>query len=479
MRLPFGLELRRAATSVQKAAGPLAGVSSRGGWVSIIRDWYAGAWQKNDEWTTESVLAFHAVFSCITLIASDIGKLRPKIVEFDANAIWTETKSSAFSPVMRKPNPFQNHIQFKEWWMVSKLIHGNTYALKVRDGSRIVRQLYLLDPSRVEVLVAPNGSVFYRLREDNLSGLHEGSVTVPASEIIHDRINCLFHPLVGLSPIYACGIAANAGLKIQSSSSRFFSKGALPSGVLTAPTAIDDDERDAIAEHWNTMFSGDHAGAVAVLGSNLKFEAMRMTSVDAQLIEQLKWNAETVCSTFHVPPFKLGIGPAPTYANAAEAENGKYYSDCLQAHIESFELVMDEGLGIGEGVPLEHGKILGVELDLDGLIRMDTGTQIKTLSEGIGGSLLTVNEARKKIDKKPLQGGDTVYMQQQNYSLEALAERDKDKPFSKPTTPPPGAPGNAPPPTDDTDDDEEADAEERALKIRGVRALFRELVRAA
>lgn len=45
---------------------------------------------------------------------------------------------------------------------------------------------------------------------DNLSTLEEG-LTVPASEIIHDRMNCLFHPLVGISPIFACGLAAMAG----------------------------------------------------------------------------------------------------------------------------------------------------------------------------------------------------------------------------------------------------------------------------
>ncbi|WP_416380911.1 hypothetical protein, partial [Klebsiella pneumoniae] len=34
---------------------------------------------------------------------------------------------------------------------------------------------------------------------------------VPAREVIHDRFNCLFHPLIGLSPIYAAGLAAMQG----------------------------------------------------------------------------------------------------------------------------------------------------------------------------------------------------------------------------------------------------------------------------
>ena len=443
----FGLEIRRARATAVKA-GPLSQVSeNRGGWWPIIRERFAGAWQRNQEWTTDTVLAYSAVYACITLIAQDVGKLRPKLVQKDADGIWEETESAAFSPVLRKPNRYQNHIQFKEWWITSKLIHGNTYALKVRDGRRAVVSLYLLDPTRVKVLVSPDGSVFYELAQDNLSGLEETSVTVPASEIIHDRMNCLFHPLVGVSPIFACGTAANVGLKIQDTSAKLFSKGINPSGVLTAPHKITQDTADRLKEHWETKFSGDNAGAVAVLGEGLKWEAMRMTSVDAQLIEQLKWSAETVCSTFHVPPFKIGIGTIPQYANAAESLNQIYYSDCLQSHIESFELVMDEGLGLDEP---KDGKQMGVELNLDALLRMDTGAQIKSLSEGIGGALMTPNEARKKIDKKPLKGGDTVYLQQQNFSIAALDERDRNAPApgttgDRRTTPSPEPP--IPPPT--------------------------------
>ena len=47
------------------------------------------------------------------------------------------------------------------------------------------------------------------------------------------------------------------------------------------------------------------------------------------------------------------------------------------------------------------GKTLGVELDLDALLRMDSGAQVASLAAGIGGALLTPNEARKKIDLKP------------------------------------------------------------------------------
>lgn len=75
MRL-FGMDISRA----KAAPATLQSVDSRGWW-QVIFDRYAGGWQQHVEYSQETVLAYHAVYSCVTLIANDIGKLRPKLVE--------------------------------------------------------------------------------------------------------------------------------------------------------------------------------------------------------------------------------------------------------------------------------------------------------------------------------------------------------------------------------------------------------------
>src|SRR6186713_561761 len=101
--------------------------TGRGGWFPVVREPYTGAWQQNQEITAETSLTYSAVFACATLIASDIGKLGLRLVQLDDDGIWTETTSAAFSPVLRKPNRYQNRIEFITAWVMSKLIHGNTY----------------------------------------------------------------------------------------------------------------------------------------------------------------------------------------------------------------------------------------------------------------------------------------------------------------------------------------------------------------
>lgn len=406
----------------------LNSVDTNRGWWPLIRESFAGAWQQNVEIKAESVLSFHATFSCQTLIASDIAKLRIKLVQQDNNGIWTEVTNAAYSPVLRKPNDFQNRIQFIESWVLSKLQRGNAYILKQRDGRGVVTKLYVLDPKLVRPLVSDSGAVFYELNADTLSGL-EQQVVVPAREIIHDRFNCMFHPLVGLSPIFASGLAATQGLSIQNNSTLFFQNGSLPGGILTAPGHIADETAERLKASWDEKFGGVNRGKVAVLGDGLKFEAMATKAVDAQLVEQLKWSAEVVCSTYHVPPYKIGIGQQPSYNNV-QALNTEYYSQCLQVLIESIELCLDEGLGTGER--------LGTELDLDNLLRMDAATQMDVLEKAKG--KLTPNEQRRRLNAPPVEGGDTVYMQEQDHSLEWLARRDAqpiDPPTPEPTPPEP------------------------------------------
>lgn len=428
MRL-FGLTISR-----EKALAP---VDDRGGWFPLVREPFAGAWQQNQEIKLDSVLAHSTVFRCISLIASDVAKMRLRLVVQDADGIWSETDSPAYSPVLRKPNRWQNRIQFITNWMESKLIRGNTYVLKERDNRGVVVRLYVLAPDRVKPLVADDGSVFYELQQDALSGLSQNSVTVPASEIIHDRWNTLFHPLVGLSPIFAAGLAATGGLAIQNNSARFFTNGSQPGGVLTAPGAISDETAARLKAHWDANYTGQNVGKVAVLGDGLHYEPMAVKATDAQLIEQLKWSAETVCSVFGVPAYKVGVGTAPAYNNV-QALNQVYYDDCLMIHVESVELCLDEGLGIGVGVKVE-GRTYGAEFDIDDLLRMDTATQVKTLSEATRGMLMKPDEARRKLGLGKVDGGDAVYAQQQDFSLAALAKRDQNDPFSKPESSAPAA----------------------------------------
>lgn len=414
-----------------------------GVWHDITPAQPPGYFQMDINVRPETVLSYPAVFSCCSLIYNDIGKLRTRLMELQPSGIWKESANPAYSPVLRRPNHYQNQIQFKQWWICSKLTWGNTYALKVRDGRGVVTALYILDPGLVQPLISPDGSIFYQLGQDNLSGLQESTVYVPASEIIHDRMNCMFHPLVGVSPLFAASLPASGGLEMLRDSRRFFNQCAKPSGLLVAPGEIDDADAKRLQAYWNDNFTGPNSGKVAVVGDGLKYEPIRMTASDAQTKEQITLTSEMVAQVFHVPAFKVG-GPIPAGQKVGDL-NQIYFNDALHSLIEEMELCFDDGLSLPAGYR--------TELELENLLRMDPATNAEVIVKLVGGGVKTPNEGRRELNLAPLLGGDTVYMQQQDMPLDQV--RLNRVALVDPPAPPP-APAPQPEPDEISEDDVKA-----------------------
>lgn len=428
----FGLEITR-----QKKLEP---VSNRG-WFRIIREPFTGAWQQNAE-TLEERANYPTLYACLQRIAADIGKL-PFVLKRNDGGIWEEVQNAAYSPVLRKPNQYQTAQQFREAWVLSKLTNGNAYILKVRDARNVVIELHVLDPNRVKPAVSDSGAVFYQL--DYASGnsvlperFEQPGLTLPASEIIHDRMHTLYHPLIGLPPLSAAAIASGKNLNILKSSQEFFGNNAQPGGLLTAPAGLSDADADAIKAYWDTNFTGESRGKIGVIGADMKYTPFAFKAADSQLVEQMRYSDEQICQPFGIPPFKVGIGSLPAGMKVDDL-NQLYYGDALQPHIEAMEYLLDEGLAITAP--------LGVEADLEPLLRMDVGKQAEVESKLVGSKIKTPDEARRVFGLRSTGGGDTLWGQNQDYPLGMLADRATWDPQMQP------APEPEPPPEPEDPED--------------------------
>jgi hypothetical protein len=106
---------------------------------------------------------------------------------------------------------------------------------------------------------------------------------------------------------------------------------------------------------------------------------------------------------------------------------------------------------------------VGTEFELDGLLRMDTKTKAEAARDAIQ-SGVSPNEIRKKyFDLGPVAGGETPYLQEQQWPLRHLAERPlpSQRPITEPE-PLPSVPDEA-----------------EAKRIRAIRQATREFHRLA
>jgi HK97 family phage portal protein len=208
--------------------------------------------------------------------------------------------------------------------------------------------------------------------------------------------------------------------------------------LVTVPVGMTPEQLAQVKADWDASRTST-AGGTAVITGDLKYTQLSMNAVDAELIAQLNWTAENICSCYHVPPFLIGVGDAPRGV-ALESMWQMYHSLCIQSLLTNFETALDEGLGLVTPI---NGTQYGTEFDIDDLIWMDTATKTKAAADAIGSGAMAPDEARERyFGLGPVEGGDTPYMQQQMFSLKALAQRDANDPFSKPTPAPMTTPAN-------------------------------------
>ncbi len=415
------IKLPRFRKKSSHSARPLVGQHNGSAW-RTIHEPFSGAWQHNQEIEVcrHDQLHHYAVFACVTLITQDVGKLKLQAKKTtDGVRIVTKSKLDA---LIARPNKHQTAQQFFENWITSKVTYGNAYIWVIRDIYGNPWQMVVLNPERVTPLIDPHGNVFYRVSRDNLWDI-EDNLIIPSEEIIHDRYNCLYHPLVGLSPIVACALSASNGVNIERNASLFFANASRPSGILTAPQAISESTASEIRNNWNRNYSGSGTGKTAVLGDGMTYTPIAVSASDSQMVEQAKLSSEKICTAFKIPPYKVGLGAIPAGQKVGDL-NEIYYSDCLQHYIEAIENLLKYHLDWGRGVE--------PEFNLKGLIRMDSTSQIDYLTKAVGGAIMSPNEARAELGLQAVEGGNSPMIQQQNYSLEAIGKRDNlENPFSK------------------------------------------------
>lgn len=431
-----------------------------------VHEPFAGAWQMNRECFGPTGL-FSAVYACIAVIAGDVSKLPPKIRRRLPNGSKEDFDNHPAARVLYYPNSYQTRVDFWGQFMSSCLFTGNTYVYLVRDERGVISEMHILDPRRVRVMLAEDGSVFYHIGSEPLAELI-GTAYLPARDVLHHRLLCMAHPLCGTTPLYAAGVSAMTGQTIQSNSHAFFANMSRASGVLTAPGKISLDLAARLKTEWDQNFKGGQMGRTAVLGEGMKWEPLTISAADAQLIEQLRWSVEDVARCFRVPSYMLTDASKISFKNAEQLARN-YYSQTLQYHIESIEARIDLAFDLRNDIYCEF--------DLSALLRMEFDARMSAYQTAINSGVLAINEARKLEELPPVEGGDEPLVQSQYIPVSMAGEIRAAPP--PPASPPPADDPSADDPPEDDPPEDDPNADEAAKESRAVRLRSRALARLA
>lgn len=445
------------------------------GFSTQVSEPFTGAWQKNITNANPrdpNLMAFSGVYACVTIISQDISKMALRVLRLLADGITEEVhKNSPYHKLLRKPNSYQTSMGFVQLLMVSRLLRGNAYIYQEYDARGVPKAWHLLHPDRTWPMIDPvTKNVYYQYTPhatdlfsvEGYRNQETSTIMIPARLIIHDRINCLWHPLIGTSPMFAAAVTAMTGGRMLMNTERLFANMSRPSGVLTSESEIHDTTADRLKREFEANYSEGNIGRTAVLGDGLTWKSMVMTSTDAQLIEQLKWTIEDVARCFRVPMYLLADITRMTYKNSEQAAQS-YFSGCLQYHVEEIEALLTDTFGMDETVEY-------VAFNVESMFRMDTLERYNAYKAGIAAGVLAPNEARKKESLGPVKGGEEPRMQMQYVPL-STPIADPTAPAPAPSPAPAPKPDDTPPPDDSSKNTEDDEADEEALVAASLETL--------
>ena len=181
-----------------------------------------------------------------------------------------------------------------------------------------MESLHLMSPRQVMPYIDPETQeVFYAVGENPM--LAKIDVLIPARDVLTSEApHASKHPLVGVSPIQYAGMAIHINTSISSNQGAFFSNMSRPSGVLTTDEKLTKEQMDSLRAAWNRRSQGMNAGEVPVLSWGLKWQAMTITSEDAQLLEAYRMSIEDIARVFRVPLMLIGDYTKATYSNSEQ-----------------------------------------------------------------------------------------------------------------------------------------------------------------
>lgn len=367
-------------------------------------NWLGGgnvfAGKRVDEHTA---MGLDTVYACIRDKSESIGQLPVKMQSKDGEDI---TSGREYEIFCKNPNSFMTMQDFIETYVTCLESYGRFFAYTKRNKYGNVSEIIPFRYQRqIMVNMDTNGNIYYTYTTNDgkpYMGFNNG-------EILHIKLNSL-DGFTGMSPITTAARTLGISIAQEDYLENLMENGAIPRGVLeTDNVFVDETKGNRILQQWNELYKGtSNAGKTALLENGLKYKGVTLSPSDTELIKQRIFSRTQICSIFRVPPHRVNAVEMKAGGyDKLEDNNRAYMRDSLVPIIYKLENALN---------PLIRGGSK-IELDTKGFVRGDRESQVRALREELVVGLVSLNEGRIDLGRKPLEGGDVFAIDTNNLTF--------------------------------------------------------------
>ncbi|MEK5205244.1 phage portal protein [Bacillus sp. FSL R10-2789] len=345
--------------------------------------------------TEEQAMKIPSVASSVELITSSIAQLPVYLYKEKANGEVEKVEDRRIFLLNHEPNELVNGHNFKKQVVKDYLFHGASYT-KVEKVRNDVIALYSLPIKDISVTkykqFGYKHTAVVNLAYDTGNKKHEFS-TDELVIVLKDSSD----------GVTATGVLKNSGetfrlaLDEQDYTTGILKHGALPIGILKATSRLTQNAIDRLRASWENLYGGaKKAGKTIILEEGLDYQPISMKPNEMDLTNSRKNTVSEISRIFNVPESMINSS-ANKYASN-EQNNIHFLQYCISPIITSIEAALDKTL------LLESEKEAGYyfRFDTSEILRTTEKEKIETAVNAMKAGLLSINEARAKVDMKAI-----------------------------------------------------------------------------
>ncbi len=343
--------------------------------------------------TPRNAMSCAPVRAAVAAISEPIGTLPLHIYKRTDDGKERAPDHAIYRLLHDQANDFTSASRFRDQLTADALLFpAGGLAFIARNSERKPISLFRLDPESVTVTFDAFEGPAYKITEGGKSR------DIPQGDIFHI-------PSPALSGRGLVGEARDAiGLTmlLERHASKLFANSARPSGVLSLKGNVTADALTKVKTAWTAAHGGDKTGGTAVVPSDAEWQALTMTSVDAQFLELRAFQINEIARVFRVPPILLYEYGRATWGNS-ESMRQDFLDFSLMRWISAWENEVALKL-----LTEDERKTYFAEFLVDGFVRSDLVKRTQAFTAAVGGPWLLANEARAAENRAAVPGGEKL-----------------------------------------------------------------------
>jgi HK97 family phage portal protein len=392
--------------------------------------------------TTDQQLSVGAAYGCVRAIVDPLAASDWEVYVREGTKRTNLTDSETFYRLNLRANRNLPAVAAKELLITAALLHGDGYALVLRDNARRVIGWDPLDSTRMKKAwlndpeAIGGGYIVYEYTQEDGS-----TVVIPDFDVIHLRGPSV-RSLFGGDSLLARATAAIATASAQERfGQHYFARGAHLGGYIKLKGRLRTPEDVArLKADWDSKYAGvGKAGDTAVLEDGAEFQSLTPDAEKIQLVAPRAFQVEDIARFFGVPLVKLQVKEAASgYGSNLATLNEQFSRDCLTPWAKR---IAQE---IGFKLLPQRAPWPEVSVNLAWLTRGDAESRARVRQMDIQAGVITRDEARADEGLSALPGGVGSIPTTTGAVIALTKEALEPKPPPAPFAPPPPAPPDDP-----------------------------------